>query len=821
MATLPSRARAVIIGGGIVGCSTAYHLAKLGWTDTVLIEKHKLTSGSTFHAAGLVGQLRTSANITQLLGNSVELYKRLEEETGQATGWKMNGGLRLACNEERWTEVKRQATTAKSFGLEMHLLSAKEAHELWPLMEVDDVVGAAFLPTDGQASPSDITMALARGARMHGATICEDTEVQQIEVVDGQIRAVVTDQGRIECEIVVCCAGQWTRALAATVGVNVPLVSVEHQYVITEPFTPEVPRNLPTLRDPDRLTYYKEEVGGLVMGGYEPNPIPWATRGIPRPFQFQLLDSNWDHFAPTMELAIGRVPALAEAGINQLINGPESFTPDGNFILGEAPELKNFFVGAGFNAFGIAAGGGAGQALAEWVHGGVAPYDLWVVDLRRFGRPHRDTGWVRTRTLEAYSKHYTMAWPHEEHHSGRPCRTSPLYSRLGAAGACFGEKLGWERPNWFADIASGELPHDEYTYGRQNWFAAVGREHRAVREAAALFDQTSFSKFALKGPDALAALNWICANDVDKPVGSLTYTQMLDDRGGIQCDLTVVRVALDEFYIVTGTGFATHDFDWISRSIPTGMNAQLFDITSANSVLSLFGPRARDILSAVTSADVSHEAFPFGTMQTIGIAGCPVMALRVTYVGELGWELHLPVEYATAVYDALLSAGPTHGVVNAGYRAIESCRLEKGYRAWGSDIGPDHTPFESGLGWAVKLRTAHDFRGRAAMEAQRANGVRKMLAAFTVDPTVVGRDVVLLGRETIFRNGERCGWLTSGGFGYTLGVSIGYGYVRNPAGVTADYVLDATYELEVAGERVPATVSLKPLYDPGMTRIKC
>ncbi len=805
----------MVIGGGIVGCSTAYHLAKLGWTDTVLIEKHMLTSGSTFHAAGLVGQLRTSANITQLLGNSVELYKTLEAETGQATGWKMNGGLRLACNQERWTEVQRQATTAKSFGLEMHLLSPKEAQELWPIMEVHDVVGAAFLPTDGQANPSDITMALARGARMHGATICEETEVASIEVVDGVVKAVVTDRGRIECEKIVLCGGQWTRELAATVGVNVPLVPVEHQYVITEPFTPEVPRNLPTLRDPDRLTYYKEEVGGLVMGGYEPNPIPWAVKGIPRPFQFQLLDSNWDHFAPTMELAIGRVPALAEAGMRQLINGPESFTPDGNFILGEAPELKNFYVGAGFNAFGIAAGGGAGQALAEWVHDGTPPYDLWVVDIRRFGRPHQDTDWVRTRTLEAYSKHYTMAWPFEEHHSGRPCRTSPLYDRLLAAGAAFGEKLGWERPNWFADLAVGEAPVDQYTYGRQNWFAAVGREHRACREAAVLIDQTSFAKFALKGPDAMSALDWICANDVHKPVGSLTYTQMLDDKGGIQCDLTVARVAHDEFYIVTGTGFATHDFDWISSNIPPDTNAQLLDVTSAWSVLTLMGPKARDILQSVTSADVSNEAFPFGTMQTVGIAGCPVRALRITYMGELGWELHLPVEYAPKVYDTLMAAGAPHGMVNAGYRAIESCRLEKGYRAWGSDIGPDHTPLDAGLSWAVKTKKAIPFKGRDAIVAQQQRGLRKLLAAFTVDPSVV-----LLGRETIYRDGERVGWLTSGGFGYTIDRSIGYGYVRNPDGVTRDWVLAGSYELEVAGTRVPAELSLQPLYDPTNARVK-
>jgi 4-methylaminobutanoate oxidase (formaldehyde-forming) len=812
---LPSSAKAVVIGGGIVGCSTAYHLAKLGWTDTVLVEKHQLTSGSTFHAAGLVGQLRTSANITQLLGNSVELYRTLEAETGQATGWKMNGGLRLACNQERWTEVKRQATTAKSFGLEMHLLSAKEAQDLWPIMEVDDVVGAAFLPTDGQANPSDITMALARGARMHGATICEDTEVLSIDVVEGVVRGVLTSRGYIACEKVVLCGGQWTRALAATIGVNVPLVPVEHQYVITEPFTPEVPRNLPTLRDPDRLTYYKEEVGGLVMGGYEPNPIPWAVRGIPRPFQFQLLDSNWDHFAPTMELAIGRVPALANAGIRQLINGPESFTPDGNFILGEAPELPNVYIGAGFNAFGIAAGGGAGQALAEWVFDGMPPYDLWVVDLRRFGRNHQDTEWVRTRTLEAYSKHYTMAWPFEEHHSGRPARTSPLYDRLLGAGAAFGEKLGWERPNWFAALTGGETPADEYTYERQNWFAAVGREHRACRETAVLIDQTSFAKFTLKGPDALAALDWICANDVHKPVGSLTYTQMLDDTGGIQCDLTVARVAHDEFYIVTGTGFATHDFDWIGRTIPEGANAQLVDVTSAWSVLTLMGPRARDILGSVASADLTNEAFPFGTMQVIGVAGSPVRALRITYMGELGWELHLPVEYAPRVYDALVAAGAPHGLVNAGYRAIESCRLEKGYRAWGSDIGPDHTPVEAGLGWAVKIRTGIEFKGRGAIVAQQRDGVHKLLAAFTVDPSVV-----LLGRETIYRDGERVGWLTSGGFGYTIDRSIGYGYVRRTSGLDRGWVLAGAYELEVGGERVPATVSLQPLYDPTNSRVK-
>ncbi len=809
MKTLPTCAKTVIIGGGIVGCSTAYHLAKMG-VETVLLERKKLTSGTTFHAAGLVGQLRSNANITQLLGYSVDLYNNIEAETGLGTGWKMNGGLRLACNEERWTEVKRQATTAHSFGLQMDLLTPKEAQDLWPLMNVDDVIGAAFMPTDGQANPSDITQALAKGARMSGAQIFEDCKVLDIEIENGVIKAVITEQGRIECEKVVLCAGQWSRDFAARFGVNVPLVSMEHQYMVTEEIK-GMPKNLPTLRDPDRLTYYKEEVGGLVMGGYENNPIPWAVNGVPKGFHYTLLDSNFDHFMPLMELALGRVPALESAGIKTLTNGPESFTPDGNFIIGEAPELSNFFVGAGFNAFGIAAGGGAGMALAHWVDKGEPPFDLWSADIRRFGRPHFDTDWVRTRTVEAYGKHYTMGWPFEEHKSGRPCRKSPLYEVLKSQGACFGEKLGWERPNWFAGV--GETAKDIYSFGRQNWFEAVGREHRACRENAVLFDQTSFAKFALKGPDALAALNWICANDVDKPVGALTYTQMLNDRGGIECDLTIARVAENEFYIVTGTGFATHDFDWINRTIPKGMNCQLFDITSTNAVLSLMGPKAREVLESVTRDDVSNDGFQFGTARKIGIAGCPVLALRVTYVGELGWELHLPVEYATTVYDALMAAG--QGLVNAGYRAIESLRLEKGYRAWGSDIGPDHTPFESGLGWAVKMRKDIPFKGRKTMESQKKNGVKKLMATITCP-----KDVILLGRETIYRNGERVGWLSSGGFGYTLDQSIGMGYVRHENGVDADYVLNGDYELEVATERVKCTVTLSPLYDPKMQRVK-
>jgi sarcosine dehydrogenase len=815
MSELPSSAKVVIVGGGIVGCSVAYHLGKMGLTDVLLLERGKLTSGSTWHAAGLVGQLRTSANITQLLGYSVALYDKLEKETGLATGWKRNGGLRLACNKERWTEVKRQATTATSFGLEMHLLNAKEAQELWPLMQVDDVVGAAFLPTDGQASPSDITMSLAKGARLGGVTIAEGVTVTGIEVEDGRVRAVLTGNGRIACDKLVICAGQWSRELGRMAGVNIPLVSVQHQYLITEMIEGVTP-NLPTLRDPDRLTYWKEEVGGLVMGGYERNPKPWAIEGFPETFEFQLLDSDLDHFEPLLELAAGRVPAMQTAGIKEFINGPESFTPDGNFILGEAPEVRGIFVGAGFNAFGIASGGGAGMVLAEWVTKGEPPYDLWPVDIRRFGKNHLDTNWVRTRTLEAYAKHYTMAWPFEEHRSGRPLRRSPLYDKLMAQGACFGEKLGWERPNWFADLAHGEKAEDIYSYERQNWFEAVGREHRACRDRVALFDQTSFAKFLLSGRDAEKALSWIAANDVAHPPGRLVYTQMLNGRGGIECDLTVGRLSETEYYIVTGTGFATHDFDWISRSIPDGLDARLTDVTSSNAVLSVMGPRSRDLLQSLAEQDMSNAAFPFGRVKRITLAGAPMLALRVTYVGELGWELHIPVEFAVSVYDALMEAGKPHGIANAGYRAIESLRLEKGYRAWGADIGPDHSPLVAGLGWAVKLKSNTPFQGRAALEAQVARPLPRLLAGFTTDPAVV-----LLGRETIYRDGKRVGWLTSGGYGYTVGRSIGYGYVRDPEhGVDPEKILSGRYELEVATERVPAEMFLDPLYDPTMSRIK-
>jgi len=810
---LPSHAEVVVIGGGIIGCSTAYHLARDHKADVLLLEQGKLTGGSTWHAAGLVGQLRSSASITQLLKYSVDLYTRLASETGLETGWKMSGCLRLACNADRWLEYRRLATTAKSFGMEMHLLSPSEVKAMWPLMEVTDLVGASYLPTDGQASPSDITQSLAKGARMHGATIVEGVRVTGLRLEDNRIVAVETNEGTIACGKVVNCAGMWARQVGAMAGVEVPLQPVKHQYIITEPID-GLSRDVATVRDPDRFTYFKEEVGGLVMGGYEQNPIAWTTGDVPNDFQFQLFDDDWDHFGQHLEQAIARVPALEHAGVKQMINGPESFTPDGSFVLGQPPGVANMFVGAGFNAFGIASAGGAGWALAAWVAHGEAPLDLWVVDIRRFSDLHKDRQWVCDRTLEAYGKHYTIAFPHEEYESGRPRIVSPLYARLKRRRAVFGSKLGWERPNWFAP--DGMEPRDEYSMNRQNWFGPVGEEHRLVREAVGVFDQSSFAKFELKGRDACRALERICANDVARPVGRVTYTQMLNSRAGIECDLTVSRLADDLYYIVTGTGFRVHDGAWIADHIAPGLDATLTDVTEDFGTLSLMGPHARDVFAAVTQADVSNDAFPFAHVREIGIAGHAVRAIRITYVGELGWELHVPLDATGAVFDALMEEGAPHGLRPVGYRALESLRLEKGYRAWGSDITPNDTPFEAGLGWAVKLKRETDFIGRGAAERAANTPLARKLVGFTTEDP----EIVLLGRETILRDGAFAGYLTSGGYGYTIGKPIGYGYVRNREGVSDDWLGAGSYELVVAGEHVPATMHLGPLYDPENAKVR-
>lgn len=808
--TLPTHAQVIVIGGGIIGCSTAYHLARDHKADVLLLEQGKITSGSTWHAAGLVGQLRSSASITRVLKYSVELYKGLAAETGLDTGWKMTGCLRLATNADRWTEFRRLATTARSFGMEMHLVSPAEVKRMWPLMDVSDLVGASWLPTDGQASPSDITQSLAKGARMHGARIVEGVTVTGF-VMDGRrITHVETDQGMVACEKVVNCGGMWARQIGAKAGVTVPLHPVKHQYIVTERIEGLSP-DAPTLRDPDRRTYFKEEVGGLVMGGYEPDPQGWVTGDIPANWEFRLFDDDYDHFAQHLVQAVERVPALAEVGVKQMINGAESFTPDGNFILGPAPECSNMYIGAGFNAFGIASGGGAGWVLADWVMRGEAPLDLWAVDIRRFSGLHRDRDWVAERTLEAYGKHYTVAYPHEEYESGRPRIVSPLFDRLKARRAVFGSKLGWERPNWFAP--EGMEARDRYSMGRQNWFGPVGEEHAHVREKVGLFDQSSFAKYELSGPGAAEALEAICANRVAREVGRLTYTQLLNSRGGIEADLTVARLAEDKFYIVTGTGFRTHDFGWIADHLP-GSGVRFEDVTEGWGTLSLMGPMARDVLARVSADDVSNAAFPFGHVRELTLAGVPVRALRVTYVGELGWELHVPLSETGAVFDALMAAEPALRPV--GYRALESLRLEKGYRAWASDITPNDTPFEAGLGWAVKMKGNTSFLGRAALEAAAGQPLKRRLMGFTVaDPAAV-----LVGRETILRDGVAVGYLTSGGYGYTAGRNIGFGYLRHAEGVSDDWLAAGRYELVVADEVFAAELAPRPLYDPEGLRIR-
>lgn len=810
---IPAQARIVIIGGGIVGCSVAYHLEKMGQKDVVLLERHKLTSGSTWHAAGAVGQLRSSANITRLLGYSVDLYESLEKETGQATGWVRCGSLRLARTKDRRAEFERASTTARSFGLEFDIITPADVKKIVPQLNVEGLDCAAFVPSDGVANPSDITMALAKGARMGGVKILEDVVVTGIETEAGVVKAVNTKDGRIACEIVVNCGGIWAPEIGRMAGVNVPLQPSYHQYFVTEKIE-GLARHIPTVRDTDYQTYFKEDVGGLQVGGYEFNPIPFDVPRIPEGHEFKLMEPDVDHFEPLLKNAMELVPDLANVGVKTWFNGIESFTEDGMFILGEAPEVKNFFVGAGFNAFGIAAGGGAGRALAEWIIEGEPAYDMWAVDIRRFGNHHRSRRTVMARSLEGQAQHYAMGWPHLESQAARPLRRSPIYDRLKAQGCSFGAKFGWERPNWFAP--TGVEPRDIYSFDHQNWVSHVAAEHKAARTRAAVFDQSSFGKFLIEGPAAEAELQRLCANDISKPVGSIIYTQMLNRRGGIEADVTISRLDEQRFYLVTGTGFGTHDGTHLRRNISRAAPVSVHEVTSAYACFSVMGPAAREILQPLAEADLSNSAFPFATCQQIFIAGAPVIAARVTFVGELGWELHIPTEYALTVYEAIMASGAAHGIQNAGYRAIDSLRLEKAYRVWSVDIGSDYTPYEAGLGFAVRLNKPADFIGREALLKAKQAPLTKRLVTFSVDPSVV-----LLGRETIYRDGKRIGWLTSGGSGHTVGRSIGLGYLRSD-GDLDDASLRAAnnYELEVRTRRVPATLHLEPLYDATGARVR-
>ncbi|MET0850652.1 MAG: FAD-dependent oxidoreductase, partial [Candidatus Rokuibacteriota bacterium] len=656
----------MIVGGGIIGCSVAYHLTKAGWKDVVLLEQGRLSGGTTWHAAGLVGQLRSSANLTRLIRYSADLYSRLEAETGQATGWKRCGSISVARTPERMVQLKRNAALARVYGVEAEVVGLEEARRLYPPMRVDDLVGAVWIPGDGKANPADVTQALARGARAGGATLREGVRVTGVRVRRGAVAGVDTSDGPIDAEVVVNCAGMWARELGRMSGVTIPLHACEHMYMVTQPMA-GVGADLPVMRDADGHVYFKEEVGGLLMGGFDPWAKPWGTDGIPPDFSFATLPEDWEKFEVLMSNAIVRVPDLEGAAVRLLMNGPESFTPDNYFILGEAPELRRYYVAAGFCSGGIAAAGGAGHALAEWIAADRAPMDLWPADVRRFAPFHGDARFLRERASEIVGVHYFVAFPNRELESGRGLRRSPLHDRLRTRGAAFGAKMGWERANWFA--GTGEPAETTYSFGRQNWFDRVATEHRATREAVAVFDQTSFGKLLLEGPDAAAVLQRLCANDVDVPPGRLVYTGMLNEQGGYESDFTVTRLAENAFLIVTGSAQTTRDASWIRRNVPDGARASLTDVTAAWAVLGVMGPRSRELLSRLTAAELSNDAFPFSTMREIDLGHAPVRAARITYVGELGWELYVPVEFAAGLYEALLGAGADLGLADAGYYA--------------------------------------------------------------------------------------------------------------------------------------------------------
>ena len=807
--TLPERARVVIIGGGVGGTSIAYHLVQRGWRDVVLLERAQLTSGSTFHSAGLVGQLRSSMPLTRLMMDSVALYRRLTQETDVDIGWREVGSLRLASSPERMEELERQAGWGTSFGLPLELVSPEEAQRRFPLMRRDGVVGAAFIPTDGYLDPSGLALALAEGARRGGARICEGVRVTAIKTDRGRIRGVETERGHVEAEVVVNAGGMYAPEIADMAGITLPIVPMAHQYLLARIAEP-IPEDLPTMRDPDRLVYFRRDAGGLIMGGYERDPFPFGLDGIAPDFNNRLLPEDWPRFEPLSTNAMTRVPALERGDVVKLINGPEAFTPDNEFVLGES-SVRGFYVAAGFCAHGIAGAGGMGRAMAEWIIDGEPSLDLWKMDLRRFGAAYRDRAYTLVRTVEVYSTYYDIHYPNEERQAGRPLRVSPTYQRLRKLGASFGEKSGWERPNWFEPnaAAAGGLTRPPGWAGH-HWSAAIGAEHRATRERAGLFDETSFSKIEISGPGALAFLQHLCDNEMDRPVGSITYTQMLNRRGGIECDFTVTRLDSSRFFIVTGTAFGNHDLGWMRKHQPDDGSVVIDEVTAEYACLGIWGPRARNILQPMTNADLSNEAFPYLSARRIAVGPVACLALRVTYVGELGWELYCATDDGLALWDAIWTAGSPLGMVAGGYRAIDTMRLEKGYRVWSSDITPEDNPYEAGLGFAVRLNKGADFIGKEALINAKARGITRRLRPLLLDDP----DAIALGGEPVRVNHRIAGRVTSGGYGYSIDRSIAYAYL--PSACAPGSAVD----VQVFGRWVPATVASEPLYDPTGERIR-
>jgi glycine cleavage system aminomethyltransferase T/glycine/D-amino acid oxidase-like deaminating enzyme len=796
-----SAARAVVIGGGVGGCSILYWLTRLGWDDVVLCERAELTSGSTFHSAGLVGQLRGSLSLTKMMMSSVELYRTLGDEVGLETGWHEVGSLRLASSEERMEELARQAGWAKTFRLPLDLVSAEAAQRLFPPMSTAGVLGAAYLPTDGYIDPSQLTFALAEGARRRGAEIYTNTRVTAIDVDRNRVTGVVTDRGEIHAEIVVDAGGIFAGEIGRLAGVNVPVIPMAHEYLITKPHG--VPLDVPTMRDPSLLVYFRGESGGLVMGGYERHPAPWSLDGIPPDFNGKLLAEDWPRFEELMEGALVRVPELGGAEVVKLINGPEAFTPDGEFILGPS-DVRGFWVAAGFCAHGLAGAGGMGKLLAEWIVEGLPSLDVWEMDSRRFGRHYESREYTLARTTEVYSTYYDVKYPGHEREAGRPLRVSPTYPRTQELGAVFGEKSGWERVNWFEpNTALGDESLRPRGWAGRLWSPAIGAEHVACRTTAALFDETSFAKIEITGKEAADFLERLCDNRVARDVGAITYTQMLNERGGIECDFTVTRLAEQRFRIVTGTAFARHDLAWIRMHAPEGV--QVEDVTSRYACLGLWGPNARAILQPLTTEELT---FPYLSACELAVGPVPCLALRVTYVGELGWELYCPVEYGLRLWDTIWRAGREHGLVAGGYKAIDSLRLEKGYRVWGSDISPEDTPYEAGLGFSVKPDKG-DFIGRDALLAA-GEPTRRLACLVLDDPRSVA-----LGSEPVRIGGEVLGRVTSGGYGYTVDRSIAYAYLPASSSAPATRV-----EVEIFGEWIPGTVAEEPLFDPKGDRIR-
>ncbi len=811
--SLPEKAKVVIIGGGAVGTSVLYHLAKAGWDDLVLLERRELGCGTTWHAAGLVGQLRNNLNLTQLAQYTAELFESLEAETGQSTGFRQNGSLSVASDEHRFEELKRSVTMARAFGLEASVISPPEAKERYPILHTDDLVGAVFIDKDGQINPLDVVQAYAKGARSNGARIFENVKVTDILTESGHVRGIATDQGEIRADIIVNCAGMWARQVGLMCGVEIPLHAAEHFYVVTEPID-ELPGNLPVMRDANGFTYYKEDAGKLLVGAFEPNAKPWGMDGIPEDFSFDQLPEDWDHFEPALNNALHRIPILNSVGIHTFFCGPESFTPDNRYYLGEAPNLKGFYVAAGFNSIGIQSSGGAGKVMSEWISKGHPPKDYWEIDIRRIAPFQNNSSYLKERISETLGLLYAMHWPFRQVESARNVRKSPLHDRLAAKGACFGETYGWERTDWFAPGV--DSPQYEYSYGRQNWFELSCAEHLAVRNNVGIFDQTSFAKFLVQGQDAETFLNRICANNIAVNKGRIVYTQWLNERGGIEADLTVTRLEDNCFLVVTGAAVQLRDLTWLNQNLQDDMHVVITDVTSAYSVLSIMGPNARDLLSRITTADLSNDAFPFLTSQEIELGMAYGRASRVTYVGELGWELYIGTDFVQHVYDEIVAAGESLGLVHCGYLALNSLRIEKAYRHFGHDISEEDNPLEAGLGFALAWDKPGGFIGREALIPHRGQTLERRLVQFAFEDP----EPLIYHEEPIFRDGNLVGRITSAMFGHSLGTCVGLGYVNCRDGVSSQYIESGNFEIEVAGERFAAKASLRPMYDPKSLRPK-